>query len=122
VAVRVAQRARELTLTGPGVLWAVGATARLEADIRDGRGVPIAGATVTAWTSSDPSVASVDANGVVRALRDGIVTIEAIVDGVRRSLPVRIAANIPLSTCATAENVPAPACASLELTVQERVR
>ncbi|MGW6928941.1 glycoside hydrolase family 3 C-terminal domain-containing protein [Lentzea sp. NPDC054927] len=40
------------------------------------------------YRSSNPSVASVDANGVVRAVKDGVATITATVNGVAGSAPI----------------------------------
>ncbi len=55
---------------------ALGDTARLVAEVRDQRGRVITGASV-AWESGDPSVATVDAEGLVTATGNGTVSITA---------------------------------------------
>ena len=70
----------------PSVAWveitpsaatvAIGDTARLSAEARDENGHPVSG-TVFAWSSSDPTVATVDDGGLVRGLAEGMATITA---------------------------------------------
>ena len=55
---------------------ALGATVQLTAEVRDQNGQVMAGAAV-AWTSSDASVATVDASGLVTAAANGSATITA---------------------------------------------
>ena len=57
-------------------LSSVGETAQLSAEVRDQNGRAMPGATVT-WTSSDPSVVTVDASGLVTAAGDGTATVAA---------------------------------------------
>ena len=57
-------------------LLSVGETAQLSAEVRDQNGRAMPGATVT-WTSSDPSVVTVDASGLVTAAGDGTATVTA---------------------------------------------
>ena len=57
-------------------LEALGDTARLVAEVRDQRGRVITGASVS-WESGDPSVATVDAAGLVTATGNGTVSITA---------------------------------------------
>ncbi len=57
-------------------LEAIDATTTLVAEARDGAGELVTGFTYT-WSSSDPGVATVDANGVVTAVKDGQTTISA---------------------------------------------
>ncbi|WP_423925033.1 Ig-like domain-containing protein [Candidatus Palauibacter sp.] len=54
----------------------IGDTLRLSAEARDANGHAVAGA-VFAWSSSDPAVAVVDDDGLVRALTEGMATIVA---------------------------------------------
>jgi trimeric autotransporter adhesin len=54
----------------------IGASAQLEATVRDQQGDPITGAEVT-WSTSNPSVASVSATGEVEAVGNGTATITA---------------------------------------------
>ncbi len=50
--------------------------------------------SVVTWTSKNPSVASVNAKGVVRALKKGSTTIIASVDGVTRGCAVTVVAKM----------------------------
>jgi hypothetical protein len=74
-----------VTVTGPsnGGLQ-LGEATTLTASAQDSSGKVIAAKTF-AWTSSDPTVASVDASGVVTAKRFGSVTFQARVDGISGS-------------------------------------
>ena len=65
-----------ITLEPGTVRLEVGDTVRIRASVLDDRGEPIADAAV-AWTSSDPSVASVDATGLVRGVGAGAASISA---------------------------------------------
>ena len=71
VATTVAVNPASATLTS------FGETTRLTAEVRDQNGNTMAGATVN-WTSSDASVASVDASGLVTAAANGSATITAM--------------------------------------------
>jgi uncharacterized protein YjdB len=57
-----------------------GETAQLNVVLRDQTGLALSGREVT-WTSSDPDVATVDANGLVQALNAGTATIRATSEG-----------------------------------------
>lgn len=79
-----------LTVTAPAVATVeisgpvqvnVGSMAAFTATARDAGGAPIAGATFT-WSSSNMSVASVDANGVVTGLAVGSTDIRATSESV----------------------------------------
>lgn len=58
----------------------LGTTLQLAAAVRNGRDEPVTTAVV--WSSSDPTVATVDASGLVRALNPGSVTVTARAEGV----------------------------------------
>ena len=58
-----------------------GGTVQFTATPRDAGGTALTGRTIT-WTSSDPGTATVDANGLMTAIVDGIVTITAHCEGV----------------------------------------
>ena len=57
-------------------LQSLGETAQLTAEVRDQNGQAMANAAV-AWTSSDPSVATVAASGLVTAVANGAATVTA---------------------------------------------
>lgn len=67
-----------VSLTHPAGAASVGDTMILTIEARDGAGQPVAGIQPT-FTSSDPTVATVDAAGVVRGLKAGAATITASV-------------------------------------------
>ena len=71
-------------------LTAFGETTRFTAEVRDQNGQVMAGATV-AWTSSDASVAAVDASGVVTAAANGEATITATAGSVSGTAAVAVA-------------------------------
>ena len=77
----VVQAIASVTVTPPTHTMPVGATVLLTATPRDASGVPLGGRIVT-WSSSDQTVASVSAGGVVTANAAGPpVTITATVEG-----------------------------------------
>ena len=70
-------RATTVTVTpATAELTALGQTVRFTAEVRDQNGLAMAGAAV-AWSSGDPSVATVDASGLVTAAGNGTATITA---------------------------------------------
>ena len=67
----------DISLTPDSVtMRAAGDTARFVAEVRDQNGAVLTGDWV-AWSSSDTSVATVDATGLARAAGDGLATILA---------------------------------------------
>ena len=75
---------------GSTALSALGETARFTAEVRDQNGQVMAGAAV-AWTSSNASVATVDASGVVTAAANGSATITATAGSVAGTAAVTVA-------------------------------
>ncbi|MCY3601193.1 MAG: Ig-like domain-containing protein [Gemmatimonadetes bacterium] len=71
---------------------ALGETARFTAEVRDQNGQVMAGAAV-AWTSSDASVATVDASGEVTAAGNGTATITATAGSASGSAAVTVASD-----------------------------
>ena len=77
VNVTVAQTTASIVIEPDMVsLMSIGQTAQLTATVRDGNGQPVADAAVT-WQSSDESVATVDAQGLVTAVMNGAAIITA---------------------------------------------
>lgn len=74
-----------VTVTSSRTNPMVGQTAQLTATPTDAGGNALPGRAVT-WTSSDPTVATVDANGLVTVLNSGSVTINALIDGTTGSI------------------------------------
>ncbi len=71
-------------------LDALGDTARFTATVRDQHGQQVVGGT-TEWTSSDLAVATVNAEGLVRAAGNGTATISATSDGATGTAMVAVA-------------------------------
>ena len=97
-------RATTLTVTpATAELTALGETVRLAADVRDQNGQAMAGAAVT-WSSGDPSVATVDAAGLVTAAANGMVTITATSGSVSGNAAVTVAQVATAVTVTPAED------------------
>ena len=71
-------------------LTALGATVQLTAEVRDQNARLMAGATVS-WSTSDPSVASVNASGLVTAVGRGKATITARAGSREGTAEIRVA-------------------------------
>lgn len=88
--VDVAQRVAGVTLAPAALSLQPGDVAGVAASARDAGGAPVQGATF-AWSSADPSVASVDGNGQVTAVGDGTTTVRATSGGVSGDASVTVA-------------------------------
>jgi alpha-tubulin suppressor-like RCC1 family protein len=71
-------------VSGPPGSVQVGATAQFTATPKDDRGNELANRQVT-WQTSNGTLASIDANGLLRALASGTVTVTATIEGVEGS-------------------------------------
>ncbi|RMH15860.1 MAG: hypothetical protein D6701_09625 [Gemmatimonadetes bacterium] len=91
-----------VTVSGGGTIQALGATLSLTAVARDSAN-NVLGSRTTTWTSSDPSVATVDASGTVTAVDNGSAVITATVEGVSGSTSVIVD---QLAVSITIQNVP----------------
>jgi hypothetical protein len=89
--VRTAMEARQLVIAvAPARLpVAEGAAARLRAAVTNGRGEAVGGQPV-AWTSEDTTIATVSADGVVRARREGLTVVAASVAGKTATAEVQV--------------------------------
>ena len=83
--------AQRSVTTDTSLLEAIGATTQLELELPDG--LEPSGLEAT-WRSSSPSVASVDANGVVTAVGQGSATITAETGGMSASTVITVDAQI----------------------------
>ena len=88
-------------------LEALGATVQLTAEVRDQNGQVIANVAV-AWTSSDRSVAAVDASGLVTAAGNGTATITAMAGSVSGSAAVTVEQEVSSVTVSPAAAMIAP--------------
>ena len=79
-AVTVAQVASAVKVSPAADTVLMDDTVRLEARAFDANGHPVAGAEFS-WSSGEPSVATVDGQGLVTGVREGVATIEASVVG-----------------------------------------
>jgi uncharacterized protein YjdB len=83
-------------VTGPGSpLNAFGVTAQYTAVARDSKGVTIPGKTFV-WSSSDPRVATIEANGLATAVGNGTTTIRAQTEGVSNAIADPLLGLFPL--------------------------
>ncbi|HST61033.1 MAG TPA: Ig-like domain-containing protein, partial [Longimicrobium sp.] len=88
VTLRILERVGSVQITGaPADPVLRGAEVQLAAVVRNAAGATLPGRTVT-WTSSPAAVASVSADGLVRALAPGFANITAAVDGVTHAVTV----------------------------------
>ena len=78
------------------VLAAVGQTVRLTATVRDRNGNQIANPSVR-WSSSDPTVATVDQSGLVAAVKGGACTITATAGDAAGQASISVEPPIPAS-------------------------
>ena len=69
----------------------VGQTTQGNATVKDANGNVLAGRTIV-WTTSDPTVASVDGAGVLTALKAGSVTVTATSEGKTGTAPLTVTA------------------------------
>lgn len=92
----VQRQARSVEVTPPTVtLEALGATAQLEAEVRDGNGQPMD--VPVAWSSSNTGVATVSATGLVTAVSNETVTITATGPGGVRGTAEVTVRQVPVS-------------------------
>ena len=78
----------EVTVTPTSLLMDVGATRRLEATATDASGDALPRSAT--WSSSDPTVATVDGTGLVEAIGEGSATITASVGGMIGTAAVQV--------------------------------
>jgi uncharacterized protein YjdB len=90
----------------------VGATEQLTATAFDSGENPLPGRTAT-WQSSDPAVATVDANGLVTGVGEGDVVITATIDGVSENasftvilLDLQVSTNVVTESTGPEQNPP----------------
>lgn len=76
-------------LPSAATLTALGDTIQLNAIIKDGKNQSIPGATMS-WSSSNPSVASVSADGLITALGNGTAAIKATSGGASTTVAITV--------------------------------
>ena len=97
---------------------AVGATLNLSAQALDANGRAVAGAQFS-WSSSDESVATVDASGLVTGLAEGAGTITATTDGVSGSADISVfVPTVPVSVTVSPSTGSVAVGATLSLSAQ----
>ena len=88
--IKVAQTASRISIEpSSATLMSIGATVQLTAAVLDESGRPVADAVV-AWQSSDETVATVSAEGLVTALGNGVTQITARSGSAEASVPVSV--------------------------------
>ena len=88
--VAVMQAAGSVVVSPPAATVGLGDTLRLAAEAFDANGNAVAGAAFT-WSSSDRSVATVDASGLVTGVAEGAATIAAMAGDARGSSEITVA-------------------------------
>jgi hypothetical protein len=86
-----------VSVSPPSPTLAVGGSAQLTAIARDASSNVLTGRVVS-WTSSDATIATVSAAGVVTGLRGGAATVTATVEGAHGSADVTVSAAEPPPT------------------------
>ena len=79
-----------VTLAPSSVALEVGESAQLTAGAFAANGDPLSGREAT-WSTADPTVASVDASGLVQALAEGMTTVSVTIEGITETVPVEVA-------------------------------
>jgi len=97
---------RDVRITGAPPTLAEGQTVRLQAEVLDQRGRPLA--RTVAWTSSDPAVATVGGDGGVQALAPGQATLRAAVEGHSAEVALTVAAVVASVEVTPAADTVAP--------------
>ena len=77
-----------------------GQSLQFSAIVTDAEGTPLPGATVT-WETDDPSVASIDEDGMLQALHEGTATVLASFQGVYGTASVAV---LPAAAIVLSEN------------------
>jgi Bacterial Ig-like domain (group 2) len=90
----VQQIVTSIEVNQPATAIAAGGTYAFEPVLRDRNGYVVTGRSVH-WTSSNPSVLTVDANGIAQAVGTGTVTVTGAVDQASISFQVQVAAPVP---------------------------
>jgi uncharacterized protein YjdB len=88
-ALRVVVTAAKIRIESPSTFMFVGTTMPLTATVLDANDAPLANVPVT-WSTSDPKIATVDANGVLTGVGSGYVFITATGGGVSATSPVHV--------------------------------
>lgn len=86
----------QVTVTGPSTLMAIGERAQFMATVRFSDGSMQDQTNASQWASSDPSVASISASGLVTAVAGGRVDLRATFQGVTGVKQVAVSPSPPL--------------------------
>jgi uncharacterized protein YjdB len=78
-----------VSLSAPSTALTVGQTTQVTVVVRDAAGQPLTGRIIS-WRSSNPAVATVNANGFVTAVGNGSTSIEATSEGVTGALGLSV--------------------------------
>lgn len=96
--VRVRRVASSVTIAESELVFSsLGRDTTLHVDVRDTEGELVAQPDIR-WSSSDPSVVTVSADGIIRAIRIANATITARVDTLTATIPVRVGQTIAAIT------------------------
>lgn len=102
-AITVVDPIATVLVTPPSVTLSVGMTQQVTASARDAKGGAVTGRPV-AWASSNPSVATIGASGVVTAIAPGSTVLTATMEGVDATATVTVLRPVASVAITTGQN------------------
>lgn len=108
-----------VTLSGPTTSPKPGGTAQLTAVAKDQFGDVVTSTTAT-WSTSDPTVAVVSANGLLQALAGGTVTVTATINNVSGTLLLNITSPVVTKVTVTSPTLQLQVGSTVQLTAAAR--
>lgn len=108
-----------VTVFGPTTSPTPGDTVQLTAVAKDQFG-DVLTSTTAAWSTSDPTVATVSASGLLQALAGGTVTVTATINNVSGTLPLNITSPVVTKVTVTSPTLQLQVGSTVQLTAAAR--